>query len=745
VARLGEAIEALARLANLLPGSVPALSATLSAPAPRVYADDDAREQWVESVAQHLSIEAEPVEAKYADVDAFVCGVAPAIVGISDGGSQMADSSETETGRSGIEDRKSKIQNLPRFLVLLKGGNRVTLLAPNLSQQKIAAPVLRDTLCREVETPFSETTEQMLIQAGVAPERRARVRRTILAQRLSTVSVARGWILRLSPSTADWRQLRHTRIIPLTAIILGVNLLQQLLTIAGWGIIGGDVLQGRFDWARLWAWALLTLMGIPLQMLAAYVGARLGTNVGSTFKTRLLYGALKLEPEEIRHEGAGQFLSRIMDAGVVEYGSIANGLTFIFAVLQIFTAMGVLALGVGGWVSVALLAVFILGTIALGWILWNNYNAYEDAYRAMTNHLVERMVGYRTRLAQADMALWHSEEDAELARYAEWAERQARLGNWLAVLPRAWMIVGIASVAGALVAQTIPSVQIAISLGGVLLAEQALVAIIANIHSFVALAQSWCQIKPLFAAARRPSDLGFMISDLGFRNSSSQLKVDAPNPKSEIPSQKSKIESPLVTLRDVSFRYRDRGRFALNHVELSVADGDRLLIEGPSGGGKSTLAAVVAGLRVPESGLVLLRGYDRASVGLEARRRRVVIAPQFHENHAFTGTFGFNLLMGRRRPPTPEDAAEAQNLCAELGLGELLARMPSGMQQMVGESGWQLSHGERSRLYIARALLQRADLIILDESFAALDPANLARALTCVLKRAPALAVIAHP
>jgi ATP-binding cassette subfamily B protein len=64
---------------------------------------------------------------------------------------------------------------------------------------------------------------------------------------------------------------------------------------------------------------------------------------------------------------------------------------------------------------------------------------------------------------------------------------------------------------------------------------------------------------------------------------------------------------------------------------------------------------------------------------------------------------------------------------------------------MVGEGGWQLSHGERSRLYIARALLQQADLIILDESFAALDPLNLERALQCVFRRAPALLVIAHP
>jgi ATP-binding cassette subfamily B protein len=123
----------------------------------------------------------------------------------------------------------------------------------------------------------------------------------------------------------------------------------------------------------------------------------------------------------------------------------------------------------------------------------------------------------------------------------------------------------------------------------------------------------------------------------------------------------------------------------------------------------------------------------------------VAAAPQFHENHVFSGTFAFNLLMGHRWPPRPEDVEAAEALCHELGLADLLNRMPAGLLQIVGETGWQLSHGERSRLYIARALLQGADVIVLDESFAALDPETLRRALCCVLNRAATLLVIAHP
>jgi ATP-binding cassette subfamily B protein len=63
---------------------------------------------------------------------------------------------------------------------------------------------------------------------------------------------------------------------------------------------------------------------------------------------------------------------------------------------------------------------------------------------------------------------------------------------------------------------------------------------------------------------------------------------------------------------------------------------------------------------------------------------------------------------------------------------------------MVGESGWQLSHGERSRLFLGRALLQNADLLIIDESFGALDPHCLRTAVACVLRRAKTVLVITH-
>jgi ATP-binding cassette subfamily B protein len=147
---------------------------------------------------------------------------------------------------------------------------------------------------------------------------------------------------------------------------------------------------------------------------------------------------------------------------------------------------------------------------------------------------------------------------------------------------------------------------------------------------------------------------------------------------------------------------------------------------------------------VPTSGLLLLDGLDRATLGSRLWRRRIAGAPQFHENYIFNESLAFNLLMGRRWPPAEDDLYWAEVVCRRLGLGPLIERMPGGLFQLVGQAGWQLSHGERSRVYVARALLQGADLVVLDESFAELDPDNVRKCLPEAAGLSKSVLVVAH-
>jgi ABC-type bacteriocin/lantibiotic exporter with double-glycine peptidase domain len=154
---------------------------------------------------------------------------------------------------------------------------------------------------------------------------------------------------------------------------------------------------------------------------------------------------------------------------------------------------------------------------------------------------------------------------------------------------------------------------------------------------------------------------------------------------------------------------------------------------------------MLTGLRTPDAGVLLMRGLARTTFGMSGWRRRVTAAPQFHENHVLSGSFAYNLLLGREWPTSPAMRDKARALCEELGLGELVKRMPSGLDELIGETGWQLSHGEKSRLYIARTLLQGVELVILDESFASLDPETMRIAVRCVLEHSPSVVVVSHP
>jgi ATP-binding cassette subfamily B protein len=264
----------------------------------------------------------------------------------------------------------------------------------------------------------------------------------------------------------------------------------------------------------------------------------------------------------------------------------------------------------------------------------------------------------------------------------------------------------------------------AIELGGVLLAYTALTRLAMSLTELAVVGNAWKHIAPLFTAAERKLICG-----------------TAPTTMAEGRRQ----AVALMEAQGLSFRYRNGGQPVLEECSLSIHAGDKILLEGQSGGGKSTLVSLLTGMREPDSGLLLMRGLDRKTAGEERWRRGVAAAPQFHENHILTETLAFNLLVGRRWPPSETDLQEAESLSRELGLGPLLDTMPAGLMQMVGEGGWQLSHGERSRIFLARALLQKADVTILDESFAALDPESLKTALDCALRRTETLMVIAHP
>jgi ATP-binding cassette subfamily B protein len=609
------------------------------------------------------------------------------------------------------------------FVAILESGNRnARVLTPNLKVRKVGLADLVRTLRAPQVQALAAPLQNLLNEAGIKASRQAKAIENLVCEQLALTRFENCWVLRPYPGAPASEWLAQTNAFRLAAGLTATHTVQYLLWLASWAILGTLSFAGRMDRGWLLAWALLLLTVVPFRVATTWLQGLLAIAVGGSLKRRLLLGALRLRPEEMRHQGIGAFLGQVLEAAAVESLALSGGIAALLAIIEIVVSGFVLGR------FALLLVIWSAITAFAAWRFLNQYESWTGTRMEMTQHLVESMVGHRTRIAQEKRENCHEAEDRALADYIQASLRVDKTGTWLvAAIPRAWLLVAVACLAPAIVVGKSSASNVALLLAGVLLAQTGFKRLTGSFVDVAGAWVSWKRIAPLFnAASRKP------------------LWGAAPV---ALPSEQNSLQkgARIVDAERLVFRYRKEGRAALQGLTMAIHRGDRILLEGPSGGGKTTFASLLSGLREPAAGLLLVNGLDRQTLGTDQWRKIIAAAPQFHENHILTETLAFNLLMGRRWPPTQKDMEEAESLCRELGLGNLLDRMPSGILQMVGEGGWQLSHGERSRIYIARALLQRPDLVILDESFAALDPESLQTALECTLNHAKTLMVIAHP
>jgi ATP-binding cassette subfamily B protein len=696
--RIGEAMVALARRAGLV---APAASPPAARGAPG--GDPAALDRWLVAAGDQLGVSVEPITAPHREVDAALVALRPALIRVPGGA----------------------------LAVLGHRRDRLTCLGPGGAVHRIARAAVVRAVTERHEAPHRARIAALLAAAELPPLARDRAQAGLLGEIVAAATVLHAWLVRLPPGASFATQLRAAGQVRLAGALIAAHAAYYLLFLASWWAIGRAVLGGHVAAGWLWGWALLLLGSIPMLALSTWCQGQLAIGTGALLRRRLLAGALALPHELLSRDGIGRLLGRTIEADSLERLALAGGLSSALAVLELAFAAAVLAAGAGGAWHVALLAAWLALVVGLGVRVARGRDRWTDARLALTGVTVEHIVGHRTRLAQELPERWHVREDDALWRYVDRSVALDRRALALLVIaPRGWLLIGLAALAPAFIAGA-DTGALATAIGGVVLAWLSLTRLANGADQLATARVAWRRVAPLFRAAG-----GGDRGEAGPRAATSPDYLLAPPAP---PGQ------PVLEAVDVGFRHPGRGAAVLSGGTLIVRPGDRVLIQGPSGGGKSTLVSLLTGLRAPSQGLILVRGLDMSCLGEAGWRARVAASPQFHENHVLTESFAFNLLMGRGWPPRLEDVAEARAICVELGLGPLLARMPGGMYQMVGETGWQLSHGEQSRMFIARALLQRSDVIILDESLAALDPDSMARALRCLRARAPSLIVVAHP
>lgn len=194
-----------------------------------------------------------------------------------------------------------------------------------------------------------------------------------------------------------------------------------------------------------------------------------------------------------------------------------------------------------------------------------------------------------------------------------------------------------------------------------------------------------------------------------------------------------------VELIDVKYSY-DGGKNALDGVSLKIPAGSTVALVGPSGGGKTTLANIIARFFDPQSGRVLIGGVDVKE--MEKDKLMDTVSFVFQNSHLIKGSILENVRMAK------PDASREEVMTAlkEAQCSDIIEKFPQGVDTVIGTKGVYLSGGEQQRIAIARVMLKDAPIVILDEATAFADPDNETRvqAAFSSLARKKTVILIAH-
>ena len=292
-----------------------------------------------------------------------------------------------------------------------------------------------------------------------------------------------------------------------------------------------------------------------------------------------------------------------METAAVEALALGGGLQALTAIFELATGAVVLAFGARGAGHLAILVCWLVLALALAARLMRSLRDWSELRLALTHDLVERMVGQRTLVAQQPPERRHDEENHELDAY----ERAGRVldrdtAAQAVLVPRGWLLVGTLALLPALRDPNVAAGAIAIVWAVCCFVYGAFRRLAQAFPNLAIATASWRHARPLFVGTAVTTD------DIG------RPSTAAADPGGPCPSSRRRISS---------LRYPGHAEPALTGCSLEIRRGDRVLLEGPSGGGKSTLGALLTGVRAPDRGSSALDGVPQSTLGLARWRARV--------------------------------------------------------------------------------------------------------------------------
>ena len=208
----------------------------------------------------------------------------------------------------------------------------------------------------------------------------------------------------------------------------------------------------------------------------------------------------------------------------------------------------------------------------------------------------------------------------------------------------------------------------------------------------------------------------------------------------EQPEKISESENKSISFKNVSFRYEGAVKDALYNVSFDIKEGEQVAFVGPSGGGKTTLASLIARFFDVSEGSISIGGVNVKNIDKVQLMNMVSFV--FQNSSMLKMSIYDNVRMGKKNASREEVMAALKNAQCE----DIIEKLPAGIDTVVGAKGVYLSGGEMQRIAIARAMLKDAPILILDEATAFADPDNEVRVQAAFdrLSKGKTVIMIAH-
>ncbi|MEE8306597.1 MAG: ABC transporter ATP-binding protein, partial [Gammaproteobacteria bacterium] len=452
-----------------------------------------------------------------------------------------------------------------------------------------------------------------------------RVRKRVVETLATSQPFAIGWMVRETEGLADglsWRRLAFT-----LAGLLGAHGAQFAMFILAWGLLGQAGLSGSPDTSWLWIWGLVFATMLALRTVLFWRQGCLTLQLGLALRRRLLAAAFQQPAEKIRAQGSGTLLGRVLESEALESAAINGAMGVLFAATEVALG-GVLLLitvGISGLLAAFVVTVGVVAVLAVKY--YRARHRWTDNRMDVTGQLVEQLLARETRLVQQHPSCWHRGEDISVDQYRSGSQKMDGLASRLKILPQLWLLAALVILFVMDYDMAWPAWLLASALGTIILIQQSLGQLIAGAGQLGQALVLWQVLKPLLEEVETPQLAQAVVT----RPRQSRLRAEG-----------------------LRFRYAD-GQEVLKGADLELVTGQHLLVTGTSGAGKSTFAGILAGQLPHQHGSVLLDGLDKHALGTAAWRKRVLLAPQFHQNFIFPDTLAFNLLLGRSWPPGKTD------------------------------------------------------------------------------------------